>query len=151
MHDRLVAPWREHLASATASKACKRRTHRRCSIVLELRQRRQQQMLAAAGRRWVHVVLPPGKGPNVEAIRLYRDILRECRHYNWRDERGQRWGDVLARSARNEFEQARFERDPELIARMLVVGRDALMRTQEKFAEKRFALDQQQAVGARGR
>lgn len=81
---------------------------------------------------------PPRGGPgagrvlNREALRLYRDILRACRLFDNPSPTGERWGDVLARSARQEFEAARNERDPELIARLLVVGNDALMQVQEK-------------------
>ena len=41
----------------------------------------------------------------------------------------------MARSARSEFEQARMEMDPMIIARLLVVGRDALMQAQNNFTE----------------
>lgn len=98
--------------------------------------------------RTVQIVsIPDTRGSNLEAIRLYRDIARECRDYNWPDEKGRRWGDVLLASARDEFEQARFERDPEINARLLVVGRDALMQVQERFAHKKHALDQEVASG----
>lgn len=93
------------------------------------------------------VSIPDTRGSNLEAIRLYRDIVRECRDYNWLDDKGRRWGDVLRESAREEFEQARYERDPEINARLLVVGRDALMQVQERFAHKKHALDQEIAAG----
>ena len=32
------------------------------------------------------------KGPNPEAIKLYRDILRTCRAFVWRNEQGEVWG-----------------------------------------------------------
>ena len=32
------------------------------------------------------------KGPNPEAIKLYRDILRTCRAFVWRNESGEVWG-----------------------------------------------------------
>ena len=40
---------------------------------------------------------------------------------------------VLRASARKEFEQARHEPDPLVVARLLVVGRDCLMQTEDKF------------------
>jgi hypothetical protein len=98
--------------------------------------------LAATGRRCAHIVQMLRQGPNVEALRLYRDILRECRYYDWVDEHGRRWSDVLRESTRREFEQARYETDPEIIGRLLVVGRDALMQSQERFAAKRHGLNQ---------
>jgi hypothetical protein len=54
--------------------------------------------------------------------------------FTWRNQAGELWADVLKKNARKEFEQARFERDPLVVARMLVVGRDALNQTTEKFA-----------------
>ena len=69
-----------------------------------------------------------------EGIRLYRDILRATRMFTWRNQAGELWSDVLKKNARMEFDQARFERDQLIVARMLVVGRDALNQTTEKFA-----------------
>ena len=48
--------------------------------------------------------------------------------------------DVLRASAREEFEAARAERDPEVVARLLVVGRDAVHRAAERFLAKRGEL-----------
>mmetsp|Transcript_7498 Transcript_7498/g.31030 ORF Transcript_7498/g.31030 Transcript_7498/m.31030 type:complete len:94 (-) Transcript_7498:104-385(-) len=76
--------------------------------------------------------MPPVK-PNVEAIRLYRDILRTCKHFHWCNEHGEPWNQVLRRNARKEFEEARHERDPLLVARLLVVGRQCLDDAQRKF------------------
>ena len=39
---------------------------------------------------------------------------------------------MLHANARAEFEQARYEQDPELVTRMLVVGRDSLTATLDK-------------------
>ena len=39
------------------------------------------------------------------------------------------------RESRKEFEAASVESDPLIVARLLVVGRDCLNKTQEKFAE----------------
>ena len=71
------------------------------------------------------------KGPNKEALSLYRDILRASRHFHWADKEGEPWcaihssasaahermnesrrrrrNVVLRASARKEFEQARDE------------------------------------------
>lgn len=67
-----------------------------------------------------------------ESIRLYRDILRATRMFTWRNQAGELWSDVLQKNARKEFEQAKYEKDPLIIARMLVVGRDALNQTTDK-------------------
>jgi hypothetical protein len=44
--------------------------------------------------------------------------------------------DVLRESARQEFEAARHERDPEIVNRLLVVGRDSVHKVAERFAKK---------------
>eukprot|EP00945_MAST-04E_sp_MAST-4E-sp1_P000526 g526.t1 len=69
------------------------------------------------------------------SIQLYREILRTARAFYWPNEDGEEWSKVLAHSARSEFEQARMEMDPMIIARLLVVGRDALMQAQNNFTE----------------
>mmetsp|Transcript_11771 Transcript_11771/g.18087 ORF Transcript_11771/g.18087 Transcript_11771/m.18087 type:complete len:100 (+) Transcript_11771:32-331(+) len=75
-------------------------------------------------------LLPP---MNMEAIRLYREIIRTANRFYWCNEQGESWSRVLRENARKEFEQAREEKDPLIIARLLVVGRDCLMETQFKF------------------
>lgn len=72
-----------------------------------------------------------------EALSLYREVLRYSSLFVWRDEHGRVWKDVIRTSARQEFEAARHEPDPELINRMIVTGRDAVHRTVEGFLKKR--------------
>ncbi|KAI6688405.1 hypothetical protein NL676_025233 [Syzygium grande] len=71
-----------------------------------------------------------------EALCLYRDILRATRFFPWPDARGVPWRDVLRENARREFEEARLERDPEVVTRLLIGGRDAVEAALEKLAEK---------------
>ena len=71
-----------------------------------------------------------------EALSLYREIMRITALFDWPNERGDVWRDVLRASARQEFEEARHERDPEIINRLLVVGRDAVSRVSERFVEE---------------
>ena len=59
--------------------------------------------------------------------RLARDL--SLAHHTARPRRSL----VLKTSARREFEEARHEHDPLIIARMLVVGRDCVVKTQHKF------------------
>lgn len=72
---------------------------------------------------------------NIEAIRLYRDILRTSRMFTWNNEKNELWSKVLKQNARKEFEQARYESDPMVVTRLLVVGRDALNQTNEKLIQ----------------
>lgn len=72
---------------------------------------------------------------NKESLRLYRDVLRACKYYTWEDEKGVPWSKVLKVNARREFEAARHERDPTIIAQMLVAGRDYLNKSQERYMD----------------
>mmetsp|Transcript_18893 Transcript_18893/g.57402 ORF Transcript_18893/g.57402 Transcript_18893/m.57402 type:complete len:92 (-) Transcript_18893:243-518(-) len=69
-----------------------------------------------------------------EALSLYRDCLRAAKRFHWANEKGEPWNEILRRSARQEFEEARFERDPLVITRMLVTGRESLRQLEDKFA-----------------
>ncbi|GMN48788.1 hypothetical protein TIFTF001_017955 [Ficus carica] len=72
----------------------------------------------------------------LEALSLYRDILRATRFFTWPDSRGVLWRDVLRENARKEFEDARFETDPEIVTRLLIGGRDAVQSALDKLIEK---------------
>ena len=76
-----------------------------------------------------------------ESLRLYRDILRASRHFTWTNPQGQPWSRILKEGARKEFEQASVERDPVILARLLVVGRESLQKTMEKFKDKEKVLE----------
>ena len=75
-----------------------------------------------------------GLSTNRESLALYRDILRTARAFTWSNEAGLPWGSVLAANARKEFEQARYEADPLVVARLQFVGRDCLNQTKDKMA-----------------
>lgn len=49
--------------------------------------------------------------------------------------------EVLRRSARQEFEAARHERDPEVIARLIFVGHDCLNKTRDKVRQPLLLLN----------
>ncbi|CAN6290751.1 unnamed protein product [Urochloa humidicola] len=70
-----------------------------------------------------------------EALGLYRDILRATRLFAWPDDRGVPWREVLRANARREFEEARGERDPEVVARLLIGGRDAVQQALDRLAD----------------
>ncbi|CAH9107875.1 unnamed protein product [Cuscuta epithymum] len=75
-------------------------------------------------------------GTRREALSLYRDIIRATRFFMWPDSRGVLWRDILRENTRKEFEDARFERDPEVITRLLIGGHDALQAALDKLVEK---------------
>jgi hypothetical protein len=81
-----------------------------------------------------------------EALSLYRDVIRATRYFTWADSKGALWRDVLRQNARQEFEQARFEKDPEVITRLLIGGHDAVESALEKLVEKQ----RQQVAKERG-
>jgi hypothetical protein len=89
--------------------------------------------------------------PNRESLRLYRDILRAARRFNFPDAQGRPWGTVLAASARAEFEANRAA-PPDAVPSLLIVGTDALMQITRRFevAEARLstAVDVALASGA---
>lgn len=68
-----------------------------------------------------------------EALSLYREILRTARHFHWCDESGKPWNTRLKQEARKEFEAAREETDPLILARLLVTGRDCVQQVQNRF------------------
>lgn len=71
-----------------------------------------------------------------EALNLYRDIIRATRFFMWPHSTGVLWRDILRHNARREFEEARFETDPEIVTRLLIGGREALHSALEKLADK---------------
>ena len=58
------------------------------------------------------------------------------RFFIWPDSRGVLWRDILRENARKEFEDARFETDPEIVTRLLIGGREAVQSTLDKLVEK---------------
>lgn len=80
-----------------------------------------------------------------EALSLYRDILRWSLLFVWKDEKGKQWKDNIRESARKEFEEARFETDPEIINRLLVSGRDCVQQVKDKFMSQRQRIIEDEA------
>ena len=81
-----------------------------------------------------------------EALGLYGDILRATRLFAWPDDRGVPWREVLRANARREFEEARGERDPEVVARLLIGGRDAVQQALDRLADaSRRAIEAEEA------
>ncbi|ETV67437.1 hypothetical protein H257_16319 [Aphanomyces astaci] len=79
-----------------------------------------------------------------EVLRLYREILRTARRFQWPNEQGQSWAKILQANARMEIEQSRHDTDSELIARKVLAGWECLQQVQEKMADKARSLHDQQ-------
>ena len=82
-----------------------------------------------------------------EALSLYRAVIRASVLFVWRDDRGRAWRDVIRESARREFEAGRHERDPEMVNRLLLTGRDALDRAVKRFLDKREEIQREEDSG----
>eukprot|EP00961_Rhodomonas_salina_P281195 3799429-Rhodomonas_salina.2 len=87
----------------------------------------------------------------LEALRLYREIIRTAKHFTWPDKDGVPFSEKLLKSARKEFELARWEKDPELIARLLIGGREAMEKVTDRMAEKAHKIVQQEQTKAGGK
>jgi hypothetical protein len=69
-----------------------------------------------------------------EALGLYREILRTAKHFHWADPKtGEPYNQLIRKQARQEFEEARRETDPLILARLIVTGRDCVQQVQNKF------------------
>ena len=58
----------------------------------------------------------------------------------WRTDKGELWSDILRKNARKEFEQAKYEKDPLVIAKLLFVGRECLNQTKQRFESAMSAM-----------
>ncbi|KAL0491318.1 hypothetical protein AKO1_009927 [Acrasis kona] len=72
----------------------------------------------------------------IEALKLYREVLRTCRMFTWSDENGRPWGLTIKNSARTEFEMSKQEKDPYVLAQSLINARMALDELQERYKKK---------------
>ncbi|KAH9133335.1 hypothetical protein AeRB84_020470 [Aphanomyces euteiches] len=78
-----------------------------------------------------------------EVLRLYREILRTARQFQWTNEKGEPWSKILKQNARMEIEHSRHDTDSEVIARKILSGWESLHQVQEKIAEKAKSLHDQ--------
>mmetsp|Transcript_7275 Transcript_7275/g.12689 ORF Transcript_7275/g.12689 Transcript_7275/m.12689 type:complete len:97 (-) Transcript_7275:118-408(-) len=60
-------------------------------------------------------------------------VMTTAKCFYWPNDDGEQWSVVLKRNARKEFEEARYERDPLIIARLIVVGNDCVQEVQHRF------------------
>mmetsp|Transcript_8027 Transcript_8027/g.9155 ORF Transcript_8027/g.9155 Transcript_8027/m.9155 type:complete len:131 (-) Transcript_8027:53-445(-) len=67
-----------------------------------------------------------------DLLLCFRDILKVTGRYNWNNENGEPWKDILRASARGEFQQIREENDPLIIGQFIITWRDAINRMHEK-------------------
>ena len=70
-----------------------------------------------------HLLLSRRPLPNVEVIRLYREVYKYAAKFDWCNEKGEVWRDIIRKSARREFDLSREEHDPFLVMKMMVTTR----------------------------
>ena len=85
-----------------------------------------------------------------EALSLYRAVIRASVLFVWRDTKGRVWKDVIRESARKEFEQDKHERDPEIVNRLILSGREAVDVALDKFMEQRQKIMDEESKGVPG-
>ena len=67
-----------------------------------------------------------------EMLRVYRDALKVTARFNWNNEDGQPWKEILRASTRAEFEQIKDEPDPLIVGQFMITWRDSINRMHEK-------------------
>jgi hypothetical protein len=68
-------------------------------------------------------------------LRLYREVFKFARKFDWVNEKGELWRDVLRKSARKEFDLSRHEQDKIIVMKMMVTTRECMADLQEKIFE----------------
>lgn len=67
-----------------------------------------------------------------EVLTLYRDVWKMTSRFDWKNEDGLEWRDILRRSARVEFEEAKDEPNPLVVAQFVLTWKDVNLRLHEK-------------------
>ena len=67
--------------------------------------------------------------PNKQSLRLYREVIKFCSDFNWPNDDGRLWKDILRENARKEFVQSKEEKDPLILHQMVVTTKDAIQKT----------------------
>jgi hypothetical protein len=70
--------------------------------------------------------------PKRESLLLYRDSVKICRKFFWRNNDGREWAEILIKSARKEFEENRNLSDTAEVGRRLVLGRQSILELDDK-------------------
>eukprot|EP00761_Pharyngomonas_kirbyi_P011103 gb/GECH01011127.1/.p1 GENE.gb/GECH01011127.1/~~gb/GECH01011127.1/.p1 ORF type:complete len:246 (+),score=52.42 gb/GECH01011127.1/:1-738(+) len=103
----------------------------------------QQRRLFISDRQQYPRHRPRRSPQQIEVLRLYRECLKKAEKFQWTDENGVLWSDILRLSVREEFDTAKDENDPAVISRLILNGREAIDNVMNQFALRRAALNQQ--------
>ena len=79
-----------------------------------------------------------------ESLSLYRDILRFSRFFTWTDQNGVPFSTLIRESARKEYEAARFEKDPQIVNKLIVSGRDCLHKSLQNVIDRQKEIVEQE-------
>ena len=71
----------------------------------------------------------------MEALKVYRDVMKMTQRFMWSNEEGVQWKIILQKSARQEFEMMRNETDDVKIGKFLITWREAVRRIHDKVNE----------------
>ena len=90
-------------------------------------------------RIWLPHLGPSMQNPvspfRFEAIRLFRHLFIKTRDFTWNTDQGVPWRDVLRASIKQEFQAAKEETDPHIIASLIADARDYMMQIDEKLIQ----------------
>ena len=78
---------------------------------------------------------------NKDTLLIYRDCLKVCKKFYWNNDKGKKWGDVLLKAVRKDFENNRDLNDSVEIGRKQVQARQALIELENKLAKVSFDIN----------
>ena len=79
--------------------------------------------------------------PKRESLLLYRDTVKLCRKFFWRNNDGREWSQILLKSARKEFEEHRNLADNAEVGRKLVLGRQSILELDDKILKVQYDMN----------
>ena len=70
--------------------------------------------------------------PNREILLTYREVLKMTQRFNWNNEDGEPWQEILRRTSRAEFELMRKDSDSIKVGKFLLTWRETVSKIHEK-------------------
>lgn len=70
--------------------------------------------------------------PNIEVLRLYREVMQMTRRFTWANDDGEPWQEILRSTARAEFEALRTETDSVKLGKFLLTWRESVRQIHNK-------------------
>ncbi|CAM6004302.1 unnamed protein product [Sphagnum balticum] len=87
-----------------------------------------------------HLALRHKRLPNLEVLRLYREVYKFAGKFQWNNEKGEPWFLILRKTARREFDLSKSETDPFLVMKMMVTTRECMQQMEHKICDAQIAL-----------